>query len=196
MNELRLFSPLLCLAITAAVLFPLPSAAAEATIREYATRSGKSLRIEERHPVGQSLSDIAVTSTGFEYNLSEVFNDRDPIKSVFVADLDGNGFDEFYIVTASSGSGSYGDVLGLASNRDKSLSLIYLPEVREGDESFSGYMGHDSFSIVDNRLVRSFPVYLPADTNNNPTGGARRLSYALLAGEAGWQLQIAASSTD
>lgn len=196
MNELKLFPLLLSLAITAATLLPLPSAAAEADSREYATRSGKSLLIEERHPVGQSLSDIAVTSTGFEHDLSEVFTDRDPINSVHVADLDGNGFDEFYIVTVSSGSGSYGDVIGLASNRDKSLSLIYLPEVREGDETFSGYMGHDRFSIVDNRLVRSFPVYRPGDTNHNPTGGTRRLSYGLFAGEAGWLLRIIESSTD
>lgn len=196
MNEMKIFPLLLCLAITAAILFPGPSAAAEGTVREYTTGSGKSLLIEERHPVGQSLSDIAVTSTGFEHNLSEVFTDRDPIKSVHVADLDGNGFDEFYIVTVSSGSGSYGDVIGLASNRDKSLSLIYLPEAREGDEFFSGYMGHDSFSIVGNRLVRSFPVYLPADTNNDPSGGTRRLSYGLLAGEAGWLLRIIESSTD
>jgi hypothetical protein len=173
-----------------ALLYPLPSAGEELTTREYKTRSGKSLLIEEGHPVGQSLSDISLRSTGFEHNLSEVLKDRDPIVSVHVADLDNNGFDEFYIITVSRGSGSYGTVIGFASNRDKSLSMIYFPDIQEGDELFTGYMGHDTFSIKGNRLIRSFPVYQPSDTNNNPTGGTRRLVYGLFAGEAAWQLRI------
>ena len=196
MNDIKIKTLLCCIPIIAAILQPLLAAGDDAIVREYLTSSGKSLRIEESHPVGQSLSDIAVSSTGFVHNLSEVFKDRDPIKAVHVADLDANGFDEFYIITVSSGSGSYGNVIGLASNRDKSLSMIYLPEVREGDELFAGYMGHDDFSVADNKLVRSFPVYLPADTNNKPTGGTRRLTYELFPGEAGWQLRIIDSSTE
>lgn len=196
MIEPKLFQLLLYASIITAILLPAPSAGTDAISGEYVTRSGKSLLIEESHPVGQSLSDISIRSTGFEHNLSEVLSDRDPIKSVHVADLDNNGFDEFYIITVSSGSGSYGNVIGFASNRDKSLSMIYLPEIREGDESFTGYMGHDIFSITNNILVRSFPVYQPTDTNNNPTGGRRRLTYELFPGEAGWQLRITDSSTD
>ena len=196
MHNMKILSLLLCLPVIAKVLLPVSSEGDDAIARTYMTRSGKLLLIEERHPVGQSLIDISVRSTGFDHNLSEVFSDRDPVESVHVADLDANGFDEFYIVTVSSGSGSYGNVLGFASNRDKSLSMIYLPEFREGDELFTGYMGHDSFRIVDNRLVRSFPVYQPSDTNNNPTGGTRRLIYGLFPGEAGWQLRITDSFTD
>ena len=196
MSNVKTVALLSCLPIIAALLLPVPVAGDDAITREYQTRSGKSLRIEERHPVGQSLSDIAVSSTGFEYNLSEVFKDRDPIKAVHVADLDANGFDEFYIITVSSGSGSYGNVIGLASNKDKSLSMIYLPEVREGDDVFAGYMGHDDFRLVGSKLVRSFPVYLPSDTNNKPTGGTRQLTYELFPGEAGWQMRIIGSSTD
>lgn len=195
MIDLKSFLLLLYFSLLAAILLPVASAGDDAISREYETRSGKSLLIEERHPVGQSLSDISITSTGFAHNLSEVFTDRDPIKSVYVADLDSNGFDEFYIVTVSSGSGSYGNVMGFASNKDKSLSMIYLPEIQEGDELFTGYMGHDGFRITDNKLVRSFPVYQPSDTNNNPTGGTRQLTYELFPGEAGWQLRIIDSAT-
>jgi heat shock protein HslJ len=55
-----------------------------------------------------------------------------------------HGFDEIYIVTTAAGSGSYGTMLGFASNKDKSLSMIHFPDVREGDETFEGYMGHDT----------------------------------------------------
>lgn len=146
--------------------------------------------VTESHPVGQSLSDITVESSGFEHNLDETLNDLDPIKNVHIADLDNNGFDEIYIITVSSGSGSYGNVIGFASNKDKSLSMIHFPLSQEEDELFAGYMGHDTFSIDENALVRSFPIYLSSDTNNNPTGGTRRVTYGLVAGEAAWQLQI------
>jgi len=101
--------------------------------KAYRTRTGKTIVVSETHPVGRSLSTIEVRSEGFEHNFGEVFEDRDPVTDVFTADLDGNGFDEIYIVTTSAGSGCYGNILGFASNQDKSLSMIHFPEVREGD---------------------------------------------------------------
>ena len=157
---------------------------------EYVTRSGKSLMIEESHPLGQSLSTLHLTSLGFDHEFSEVIEDSDPIKDVYIADLDKNGFDEFYIITISSGSGSYGNILAFASNRDKSLSMIHFPEVEEGDERFTDYMGHDQVRIAENLLVRSFPIYLSSDSNITPTGGTRTLAYGLFPGEASWQLKI------
>lgn len=187
----------LCFSILLASLFlPFPIVAGEASIGEYVTRSDKSLIIEERHPAGQSLSDILITSVGFEHSLIEVLRDQNPINTVFVADLDSNGFDEFYIVTVSGGSGSYGNVIGFASNKDKSLSMISFPKVQEGDELFTGYMGHDIFSVANNKLTRSFPVYRQSDKNNNPTGGVRRLTYSLFAGEAGWLLRVTDSTNN
>jgi hypothetical protein len=164
------------------------------SLKEYKTVTGKVIVISESHPVGQSLSTIEVSTRGFEHNRPETYEDRDPVVDVFTADLDGNGFDEIYIVTASQGSGSYGDVLAFASNRDKSLSMIHFPEAGDGDERFRGYMGHDAFTIEKNRLVRSFPVYNEGDTNSTPTGGRRRLVYGLHPGEAMWQLKIENSS--
>ncbi len=101
----------------------------------------------EAHLVGRSLSTIEINTKDFEHNYHEIYEDRDPVSEVFVADLDGNGFDEIYTITTSAGSGSYGTILGFASNKDKSLSMINFPEIQKGDESFKGYMGHDSFKI-------------------------------------------------
>ena len=154
------------------------------------TRTGKTIVVSQTHPAGRSLGTIEVRTEGFEHNYGEVFEDRDPISDVFTADLDGNGFEEIYIVTTAAGSGSYGTILGFASNKDKSLSMIHFPEVREGDANFEGYMGHDTFTIEGRKLVRIFPVYQEGDTNANPTGGRRKLVYGLVPGEAGWQLRI------
>ena len=158
--------------------------------REYKTKTGKTIIISETHPVGQSLSTLEITTKDFEHNYREIYPDRDPISEVFVADLDGNGFDEIYVITRSAGSGSYGTVLGFASNKDKSLSMINFPEMQERDEDFKGYMGHDTFKIEDQKLVRIFPIYNEGDTNRNPTGGTRKLVYGLYPGEAMWQLKV------
>jgi len=161
----------------------------------YKTRTGKTIIMSETHPVGQSLSTIAISTKDFEHNFLEIYEDRDPISDVLIADLDGSGFDEIYIITTSAGSGSYGTVLGFASNKDKSLSMINFPEIQEGDKNFVGYMGHDIFMIEDRTLVRIFPIYKQGDTNPNPTGRTRKLVYDLFPGEAMWQLKVEKSET-
>ena len=57
------------------------------------------------------------------------------------------------------------------------------------------YMGHDTFKIKDQKLVRTFPIYNQGDTNKHPTGGTRRLVYGLYPGEAMWQLKVEKSET-
>ena len=163
--------------------------------KEYKTKTGKTIIISETHPTGRSLSTIEIRTKDFEHNYPEIYKDRDPISDVFVVDLDGNGFDEIYIITTSAGSGSYGTVLGFASNKDKSLSVINSPRIQKGDENFKGYMGHDTFKIEDQKLVRTFHIYNKGDTNQHPTSGTRKLVYGLYPGEAMWQLKVEKSET-
>jgi hypothetical protein len=178
---------------------PMPAAQSKDSATDvpktYRTSTGKTIVVAQTQPAGRTLATIEVRTDGFEHNYGEVFENHDPISDVFVADLDGNGFDEIYIVTTAAGSGSYGTILGFASNKDKSLSMIHFPEVREGDAHFEGYMGHDSFTIEGRKLVRIFPIYQEGDANANPTGGRRKLVYGLVPGEAGWQLRIEQSET-
>jgi hypothetical protein len=161
----------------------------------YQTSSGRSVRITETHPVGASLSNIRIQSEGFDHEFDETYVDADPIRDVFVADLDGDGFDEVYVITVAAGSGSHGGVIGVASNRDVSMSIINFPEIVQGEPNFKGYMGHDSFSIQSRRLVRTFPIYRTTDTNAEATGGTRRIVYRLAPGEALWQLRVESVQT-
>jgi hypothetical protein len=50
-------------------------------------------------------------------------------------------------------------------------------------------MGHDSFAVSGNTLVRHFPLYKAGDGNAQPTGGSRQISYRLALAEAGWVLR-------
>ena len=104
-----------------------------------------------------------------------------------IADLDANGFPEIYVYTQSAGSGSWGFAIGYASNKNKSVTEIFFPPMTKRDSR--GYMGHDEFSVVEQYLVRRFPIYRAGDTNAKPTGGLRQIQYRLRAGEAGWTLR-------
>jgi len=107
-----------------------------------------------------------------------------------VADLNADGSPEIYIYVQSAGSGSYGSLVAYSANKRKSLTEIYLPPVSENPKLSKGYMGHDQFTVVANRLVQRFPVYRPGDSNAKPTGGTRQVRYQLTPGEASWVLRI------
>jgi hypothetical protein len=154
--------------------------------KEYKTKTGKIIMITETHPQGASLSNITVAIKGVRGSVVP-FTDVDPINKVLVADLDKDGYSELYIITLNAGSGSYGNVIGLASNKDKSLSMITFPEVSENDlkkgAKFEGYNGHDVYEIKDNFLVRTFPV-------KTPKAGNRVIRYKLKTREAALLLVI------
>jgi hypothetical protein len=129
--------------------------------KEIITSTGKTIVVDESHPVGASLSNFSVYFKG-DTTTRLTLSDQDPMSGHLLADLDGNGFEELYLITTSVGSGSYGKVCGFASNKDLSFSFIYFPELTEKDiqkgQPFDGYEGKDNFSIKGQRLVRSFQV--------------------------------------
>ena len=106
-----------------------------------------------------------------------------------VGDLNADGSPEIYVYTQSAGSGSYGSVIAYSSNKKKSLSPVTLPDLMQNKKAATGYMGHDEFAVVENRLVRRFKLHEVTDTNSKPTGKTRQISYRLDAGEAGWILR-------
>jgi len=161
---------------------------------EYMTKSGKVFLINVNKS-SESLADIIVTGKGFVFKNDTVkFRETNPFEKAFVADIDGNGFEDLFIITRSAGSGSQGEILGVASNNDKSYSIISVEEIKKADmksgKMFEGYMGHDSIYTEKEKLVREFPVYKSSDTNNNPTGGKRKVFYKLSPGETSYQLKV------
>jgi hypothetical protein len=103
-----------------------------------------------------------------------------------VADLDQDGSPEIYVFARSPGRGMPGELVAYAANHKKSLSEIYLPPVSEDAKLAEGYQGEDEFAVVENALVRRFPVYESADAGAGRTGKMRQVRYRLEAGEAGW----------
>jgi hypothetical protein len=87
---------------------------------------------------------------------------------------------------------------GAPVNESGSTELYFILRITEnqvlgngGCNTFSGrYMGHDTFSIEENILVRRFPLYNSNDTNANPTGGTMQVKYKIVKSETGWIFEI------
>lgn len=101
-----------------------------------------------------------------------------------VEDLNSDGSPDLFVYTQSDGSGSFGNVYAFSVNNKKSMSQVYFQPTAENPLINQGYMGHDEFKVVENRLVQRFPIYKSGDSNANPTGGTRQITYKLEDGEA------------
>lgn len=138
-----------------------------------------------------SLNQLTITPRGLERDNSPVEVEIDgTVSGAEIADLDTNGSPEIYVYVNGAGSGSYGSLVAYAVNNGKSISEVYLPPLSESTEAAAGYMGHDEFAVIENTLVRRFPLYVEGDIQSKPTGGTRQLQYKLEAGEAGWVLRL------
>jgi len=139
---------------------------------------------------GSSINQLTVQATGLVNSTEPFIQEIDGMAyGAELADLDANGWPEIYIYISSAGSGSYGSLVAYGVNNGLSMSPIYLPPLIDNAQASAGYQGHDEFGVVENRLVQRFPVYLPGDTNSQPTGGMHQVQYQLVAGEAGWVLK-------
>ena len=169
-----------------------PQAEMNSGFHKALTLNGVSFDVKSEE--SSSLGTVFITPSGLEENkfIKEEVDGR--VLDAQMADLNSDGSPELYIFTTSAGSGSIGSLIAYSTNNKKSLTPIYLPEISEDKKYGKGYMGHDSFKIVGNRLTRSFPIYKKDDPNCCPSGGKRTVEYQLVAGEAGWVLRVVKSS--
>jgi hypothetical protein len=161
------------------------------------TRFIKTLNLQE---VGFNVTSIEKeginTLTIFTFGLEEKdFNESfeipgETIINAEVEDLNADGSPELLVYTTSAGSGSYGSVYAFSVNHRKTMSPVYFQPTAENDAINDGYMGHDEFSLIENYLAQRFPIYKDGDTNANPTGGMRQVTYKLVNGETGRKLVV------
>jgi hypothetical protein len=132
---------------------------------------------------------VTITPSGLanDNRLVTFATDKEVVRA-WMEDIKGDGTHEFFIQLRQPGSGGYGEVKAYSTNGDKSLSEIFIAPPEEKD--MTGYMGHDEFELVENTLVRRYPVYQEGDSNADPTGGYRQFQYKLEPGEAGWIFRL------
>lgn len=134
-----------------------------------------------------SQQQLSMTATGPKGPFTPIRKTVDGrVMGAEVADLNSNGEPEIYVFVQGAGSGSYGDVVAYAVSNN---TLLPISLKGLSGAMAKGYMGHDSFAVVENCLVRRFPIYNANDSNAKATGGQRQICYKLKAGEAGWILR-------
>ena len=109
------------------------------------------------------------------------------ITRIETGDIDVDGSPEIYLY-AKDGDGT--SLLAYSANQKKSLSQIFLPDLKDDEKNAAGYRGHDEVSIVENSLARRFPIFPEDPAGTHATGKMRQLQYKLHPGEAGWVLKI------
>ena len=115
---------------------------------------------------------------------SETINIDGQVVGSEIADLNQDGYPEIYIYISSANSHAYGSIKAYASNQNQSLTPIYIPEVKEDSRLSAGYTGHDEFAVVENKLMRRFPI-----SKKNNVQQFRQIQYVLMPGESGWILK-------
>ena len=170
------------------------------TKNTFTTKNGKQIHVVETNPAGQSLSTLAITSSGFT-STSSIVIEKNKLLNVYLADLNNDSREELIIITQAQGSGSYGEATIFTTANDSGLTPVTVPSLTEDDTKqgglFSGYMGHDTFTLENSTLTRTFPIYSKTDTNDTPTGGNQTIIYTLLnnAGEYSVQFTHQTSTT-
>ncbi len=131
--------------------------------------------------------NVVITPTGLEVTNEPV---QQPLEGMIVgaeaADLNADGSPEIYVFL-QAGEPARAGLVAYAANRRKSLSQITLPALADDAKNSQGYAGNDELAVVENYLVRRFPL---VDAAGKPTGTTRQLQYRLKPGEAGWQLVL------
>lgn len=144
------------------------------------------------------MSTVKISSACLNLEIPIILKDVNPIEKVIVADLNEDGYDEIYITTRSVGTGSFSELFGFASDKDKSLTTINLQNIRKNNQKdgiFDGCIGHEIYKFERRAVVLEFPIYNEKNGNTSPTGRTRVITYALNSDNSGYNLEVASTST-
>jgi hypothetical protein len=136
----------------------------------------------------KTANTVTVTPAGLEEDNRPITLDIiGTITRIETGDINVDGSPEIYIY-AQDGEGT--NLIAYSANRKKSLSQIFLPDLKDDAKNAAGYRGHDEFAVVENSLARRFPIFPEDEGETKPTAKMRQLQYKLHQGEAGSVLKV------
>ncbi|MFA8299642.1 MAG: hypothetical protein ACEPOV_05740 [Hyphomicrobiales bacterium] len=136
--------------------------------------NGYDIEVSLSEPSSLDVVDLSISKDN--HLLANKAFESDPIKTIYIGDVNKDNLPEVFFVNQSVGSGAYGEVIGYAFKNDRFIR-INTPTLPTKFES--SYQGHDKYSMNSDTLVRVFPVYKDNDSNINPSGGKVILKYTL-----------------
>ncbi len=114
------------------------------------------------------------------------FEIKGVLKSAAVDDFNNDGFPDLLLYIFNGKDGSFGTVIGVASEKNESIRPIYFPDILDDAKLRTGYKGKDEYILIEGTIMRGFPVYDVTDTANvKPTGVIRHIQYRMVTAEGG-----------
>ena len=142
-------------------------------------------------PNSESDNKVTVTPSGLSVSNEPVTNNVDgEVYGAEIADLNVDQSPEIYIYVRERGGKKRASLIAYSANNRKSLSEISLPAIDPASKDAVGLNGEDEFAVVENTLVRRFPLFEGTGDAAKKTGKFRQFDYKLKQGEATWVLYV------
>ena len=126
-------------------------------------------------------NEVTVSTVGLQLKSSRPsFLVYGKVIKAFADDMTDDGRPDLIICVYGGDSGNIGSIVAISYNAEKSLDPVYFPDIYLDAKIREGYKGHDEFSALTGTLIRRFPIYLPGDTPDKPTGGTRVVQYKVM----------------
>jgi len=128
-------------------------------------------------------NSVTVSVIGLQTNPNKItFAAQGRLSKVLIDDFSDDGYPDLALCVYNGTDGDIGTIMGVSSE-NKELSPIYFPDIFLDPKLREGYKGHDEFSTVTGTILRTFPLYLPSDVPDQPTGGKRNVQYKAMKDE-------------
>jgi len=106
--------------------------------------------------------------------LKTVAKQGEPIKQMWVTDLDNDRLFEILVFSASVEAGEYGELV-LYEWTGNNFSTQFMPPLDSSQQQ--GYRGFDGYRMYKNQIVHEFPIYQQGDKECCASGGKRQSIY-------------------
>lgn len=135
--------------------------------KKFTSKSGKGYIVTYIKGGNDSKGSIKIELKGFKDNTGFTFKSTDPVERCFFNDLDKDGYEELYIITASQSRNILRNIYGMASIRDLKAEHISAPDQLFRNQTpggfYEAFQAFNFYQIEDSVLTEVFPVNRESD---------------------------------
>lgn len=129
-------------------------------------------------------NNVSITPVGFTSGARDAsFEISGRLLNTEVDDLNNDLFPDLVLYVYTPGEKQMGAVIGITSLKNESIAPIIFPDIANDPKLRVGYVGYDSYMLMEGSLMRKFPVYKVDSTSSTPTGMYRQIQYNVVPGE-------------
>lgn len=129
-------------------------------------------------------NSISINPVGFNSEARDVsFEIRGRVQKVEVDDLNNDMFPDLVLYVYPPGDKSIGNVIGISSVNNDRFMPISFPDIINDPKLRNGYIGYDSYMLMEGTLMRRFPLYSTDSLGVKPLGTFRQIQYRVVPDE-------------